>query len=193
MLSLQSALLLAVDIIVMIGIAYYFTQTSYFKDVQGNKPSSSSQMVMILVFGALAIFGTYSGVETDGAIINIRSLSPMIAGLIGGPVVGLGSGLIGGVHRYLLGGLTAFPCSLTTILGGLLGGLIYVHKKGQFVGIFWAVVFATLIQAFHMIMVALLHISPTELVISVGTPTLVATSLGMLLFALIHIKWGQPE
>ena len=105
---------------------------------------------MIAAFGAISIFGTYSGIEIMGAIANVRDLAPMIAGLIGGPWIGLSVGLIGGVHRFFLGGPTAIACALATILAGLFGGLIYVFNRGKFIGILGAVIFAALMESFHM-------------------------------------------
>jgi sigma-B regulation protein RsbU (phosphoserine phosphatase) len=66
----------------------------------------------------------------------------MIAGLVAGPFVGLAVGLIGGIHRFFLGGPTCIPCSLATILAGLFAGLIYRLNKGKLLGIIPAMVFA---------------------------------------------------
>ncbi|HMK15734.1 MAG TPA: LytS/YhcK type 5TM receptor domain-containing protein, partial [Methanomicrobiales archaeon] len=79
-------------------------------------------LAFILVFGLFSIFGTYIGTtENTGAIVNIRDLAPMVAGLVAGPYVGLAVGLIGGVHRFFMGGPSAVPCSLATVLAGFLG------------------------------------------------------------------------
>ena len=39
-----------------------------------------------------------------GGIANTRDLGPALGGLLGGPVVGIGAGLIGGVQRLAMGG-----------------------------------------------------------------------------------------
>jgi phosphoserine phosphatase RsbU/P len=86
----------------------------------------------------------------SGAIANIRDLGPMIAGLVGGPVVGVGAGLIGGVHRYFMGGFVAFPCSLATVIAGLAGGLIYTLMKGKFPRIWQVMLFTVCMELVHM-------------------------------------------
>jgi sigma-B regulation protein RsbU (phosphoserine phosphatase) len=92
------------------------------------KPELSDYIVFILVFGGFSIFGTLIGIPvTSGAISNIRDFSPIIAGLVAGPAVGMAVGLIGGIHRFSLGGLTCFPCSLATVLAGLIAGYIYIY------------------------------------------------------------------
>ncbi|EGD49902.1 signal transduction histidine kinase, LytS [Thermoanaerobacter ethanolicus JW 200] len=54
----------------------------------------------MVIFGVIGIAGTYVGVPIKDAIANSRVVGPMVAGLIGGPLVGLGAGLIAGVHRF---------------------------------------------------------------------------------------------
>ena len=88
-----------------------------------------NRAILILIFGAVSVFGTYSGIEVFGAIANVRDLGPMIGCLIGGPLIGVGAGLIGGVHRYFVGGFTCVPCSLATVFTGLFGGVIYLLKR----------------------------------------------------------------
>ncbi len=108
----------------VIVVAYLVTRSRYFAEILDKQFNFKNQAILILIFGAFSIFGTYSGIKLpSGAIANIRDLGPMIAGLIGGPVVGLGAGLIGGTHRYFLGGLTCVPCSLATVIAGLAGGI----------------------------------------------------------------------
>ncbi|MCY7433652.1 hypothetical protein MCZ49_18240, partial [Bacillus safensis] len=36
-----------------------------------------------------------------------------MGGLIGGPFVGIGAGLLAGIHRYTLGGSTALSCAIS--------------------------------------------------------------------------------
>jgi phosphoserine phosphatase RsbU/P len=72
------------------------------------------------------------GVEFMGAIINVRDLGPMVGGLVGGPVVGVGAGLIGALYRASLGGFSVVPCVLATVLAGLLGGLVWRATGGGF-------------------------------------------------------------
>jgi len=66
---------------------------------------------LIIIFGAISIFGTFSGIEVFGSMANVRDLGPMVAGLIGGSVMGLGAGIVGGLYRLSLGGFTAVPCA----------------------------------------------------------------------------------
>ncbi|MGC9444573.1 MAG: LytS/YhcK type 5TM receptor domain-containing protein [Candidatus Methanospirareceae archaeon] len=179
---------LVVNMFVIVGAAYLVTRTRYLQQIVQHQFTLLNRAVFILIFGALAIFATYAGIPVPGAIANVRDLGPMIAGLLGGPVIGLGAGLIGGVHRYFLGGLTGIPCSLATILAGLFGGLIYLRRDGTFIGVPGAVVFAALMESLHMGLILLLaeqYAEAVAVVKTISVPMVLANALGMLIFALI--------
>jgi sigma-B regulation protein RsbU (phosphoserine phosphatase) len=179
---------LVANMFVIVGVAYLVTRTRYLQQVVRHQFTLQNHAFFILVFGALAIFATYAGIPVSGAIANVRDLGPMIAGLLGGPVIGLGAGLIGGVHRYFLGGLTGLSCSLATILAGLFGGLIYLRRDGTFIGVPGAVAFAALMESLHMGLILLLAEPYTDAVAVVKTisvPMVLANALGILIFTLI--------
>jgi len=173
---------------VIIVIAYLVTHLKYFKEVLNGKLTYKNQIILILIFGTISVYSTYSGFHVVGAIANVRDLAPMIAGLIGGPIIGLGAGLIGGLHRLTIGGVTAVPCAISTILAGLFAGIIYYVNHKRFVGIWGAVIFAIVMETFHMILI-LLMVSPFsqawEIVNNIYLPMVVANAVGMLIFAIM--------
>jgi sigma-B regulation protein RsbU (phosphoserine phosphatase) len=134
------------------------------------------------IFGAFSIFGTYTGIELPGgAISSIRDLGPLVAGLVAGPVVGLGAGLIGGIQRYFIGGFTAVPCGMATVLAGLIGGIVYLINKKKVVGIFYAILAAVFVEIMHGAL-ALLIARPfddaLEVVITAIPAMMVANGMG---------------
>lgn len=174
---------------VVIVLAYVLTRTRAFTPIMKKQALNYKQQVyLVFVFGVFSIYGTLSGIEINSAIANIRDLGPAIAGLIGGPLVGIGAGLIGGIHRYSMGGLTAIPCSLSTILAGLAGGLIYKYRKNEFINVKVAVIFMSFMEAFHMGL-NLLIARPFEQVLviiqNVSLPMIFTNALGMGIFAFI--------
>jgi len=112
----------------------------------------------------------------------------MVAGLVGGPIVGLGAGLIGGLHRYLLGGFVCIPCALSTILAGLLAGIIYLINKGKLVAVWQAVLFAVFVESMHMgltLLIARPYDEALAVVQEVVLPMVGANGIGMAIFAFI--------
>lgn len=173
---------------VMMVIAYLLTGTRYFKELLEGKFTLENQAVLIIFFGAVSIYGTYSGIPILDTEANIRDIGPMVAGLAGGPVIGLGAGLIGGIHRYSMGGFTMASCSLSTVLAGLLGGVIYVLNKKKLVYVPAAIVFAVLIEAMHMgltLLIAKPFDEAVLLVSQVSLPMILANAMGVAVFVFI--------
>lgn len=182
---------LLVKLLVIIVIAYVLTRLRFFREVLEGKLTPKNQIILILIFGALAVFCTYAGFQVNGAIANVRDMAPMVAGLVGGPVVGLGAGLIGGLHRLTMGGLTAVPCAVSTILAGLIAGLIYIKNKKKFIGIWGAVIFAILMETLHMVLILILatpFAQAVEVVTKIYVPMVVGNVVGMFIFAFMITK-----
>jgi len=185
---LSSLIVLLQLMCVIIVAAYLLTRSRFFPEVLEGRPSVKVQAILIIFFGALSVYGTIAGFEVNGAFINVRDLGPMLAGLLGGPVVGLGAGLIGAIHRLTIGGFTVYSCSLATVLAGLFGGLIWLIRKRKFAGITISVIFAIAMEALHMLM-TLAICSPYEKALSVvelvSIPMIAANAAGMFVFAFI--------
>jgi len=183
---LYSLLVLLQLISVIIVVAYLLTRSRIFPEILDGCPTVKTQVILILLFGALSVYGTLSGIEFFGAPINVRDLGPMLAGLLGGPLVGLGAGLIGAAHRMTIGGFTMVPCSIATICAGLFGGLIWLFFQRKFAGTMIAVLFAIIMEGFHMTLV-LLICRPVDLAVSVvsavALPMILANAAGMFVFA----------
>jgi sigma-B regulation protein RsbU (phosphoserine phosphatase) len=171
---------------VIVVVAYLLTRSRFFSDVLDGRLTIRTQIILIAIFGALSIYGTESGVEIMGAIFNVRDLGPMVGGLVGGPVVGIGAGIIGALYRWSLGGFTVVPCSIATVLAGLFGGLIWLANHRKFPGIVVAVCFAVLMEGLHMAL-TLAICRPIEealvVVSSVALPMILANAAGMFIFA----------
>jgi phosphoserine phosphatase RsbU/P len=159
----------------------------FFKRMLTEKTTAVDQILLSILFGAFAIYGTYSGVTTSGAIANIRNLGPMMGGLMGGPWVGLASGLIGGVHRYFLGGFTCVPCGIGTTVSGLAGGILFLLWKGK-LGIWKPVLFAFIMEIADMgllLLIARPFADALKLVSVIAMPMVLADTFGVAVFAFL--------
>ena len=133
---------------ILVMIAFIFTRFPFFRDmIYQDHLNRKQQYTAILFFGFFGIIGTYSGLtlSTDSlqfnrwasdlnaneAIANSRVIGVVLAGLLGGYKVGIGAGLIAGIHRFTLGGFTAISCGLATIITGIISGMF--HRKNKHV------------------------------------------------------------
>jgi sigma-B regulation protein RsbU (phosphoserine phosphatase) len=185
--TLELLLDLVEKICVILVIAYLISRTRFFHEILDKKFTIKNMTLFILVFGALSIFGSYSGIVIDDTMGNVRDLGPIIAGLVGGPIAGVGAGLIGGLYRYFfIGGFTTIPCSMATVLAGLFAGVVYLLNKGKFIGIWKAVLFAVAIESFHMGMVLLLarpYSEAVAVISEISLPMILSNALGVLIFS----------
>ncbi|WML41752.1 sensor histidine kinase [Neobacillus sp. OS1-2] len=188
---------------ILVTIAFVLTRLQFFRGmIYQDELNGRQQLIAIIFFGFFGIIGTYSGLtlstdslqfnrwtstlHSDEAIANSRVIGVVLAGLLGGYRVGLGAGLIAGIHRFTLGGFTAISCGLATILTGLLSGLF--HRKGKHVKLRSAFLIGALAESIQMLLILLIS-KPFEkawgLVEIIGMPMISANGLGCALFLLI--------
>ncbi len=173
---------------VFLIIVYFLSRFSFFYPVFEGKASILVSIILSLVFGAMAIYGTYSSIKNSGALVNIREAAPMMAGLLGGPWVGLGAGLIGGIHRYFQEGFTAVPCALGTVLSGIAAGLFYLWANKIKMGIWRPALFAFCMQSFSMILILIIarpFDKAVTAVTNISAPMILGSTICITLFAIM--------
>ena len=176
----------------LIVIAYVLTRTKLYSQVIIEKNINiKNGILLVLIFGLFSIYGTISGIQIFDATANIRDLGPAIAGLIAGPVVGFGAGLIGAVHRFFRGGVTCVPCSVATLFAGILGGIVFLIRKKKIVTIVGGVIFAICIEILHMLIAYLWSLHTGEVAATVAIikkaiiPMIITNSIGIAIFIFI--------
>lgn len=147
--------------VVLSALIYLAERTNAARKI----PYIARQVLIGIMFGALAIMGTEFGVKIDGAVINARDASPICAGLLFGAPAGIIAGVIGGAERWLAvfwgaGEYTRLACSISTILAGVFAAVLrkymFDNKKPK-----WHYCLATAIitEVVHMLMIFLTNMS----------------------------------
>lgn len=188
---------------ILVIIAFILTRFPFFRDmIYQEQLNRKQQLIAITFFGLFGIIGTYSGqtlntdslklsrwisdLNSDDAIVNSRVIGVVLAGLLGGYKVGIGAGLIAGLHRFTLGGFTAISCGLATIIAGLLSGLF--HRKNVHIKLKSSFFIGALAETIQMLVILLIS-RPFEkawaLVEIIGIPMITANGLGCALFLMI--------
>ncbi|CAI6178044.1 Putative sensor kinase [Escherichia coli] len=143
-----------------------------------------------IVFSIFCIMGTWFGLHIDDSIANTRAIGAVMGGLLGGPVVGGLVGLTGGLHRYSMGVMTALSCMISTIVEGLLGGLVHsiLIRRGRTDKVFnpitaGAVTFvAEMVQMLIILAIARPYEDAVRLVSNIAAPMMVTNTVGAALF-----------
>ena len=175
---------------VFVVIAYIYCKSPLFKSLTTDTISAIDKVYLYIVFSCLSILGTYLGTPVHDAIANTRAIGPVLAGIIGGPILGTAVGFTGGVHRYFLGGFTAISCGLATTFAGMLGGLVHWHlsRKSSSESLFDPrIAFLAAFGAEIIEMATILLISPpfdnaVTLVKVIAVPMIASDAVGAALF-----------
>jgi len=178
---------------VFLVIAYLFSKSPAFRPLTGETLRVKHKILLYFIFSAFSIMGTYFGLPVRDAIANTRAIGAVLAGIIGGPLLGTAVGLTGGLHRYALGGFTAFSCGVSTTAEGLLGGLVHLWlmRRGQPDRIFspkvaFAATFvAEAVQMAIILLLARPFDDAVELVQVIAAPMMLANSAGYDKFGVI--------
>ncbi|WP_126425503.1 LytS/YhcK type 5TM receptor domain-containing protein [Brevibacillus marinus] len=195
-------------------LTFILTRIPLFRQLLDREVSLSTSLSFSILFGLFGIAGTYAGVVVeDGtfdpsfwimplaeeeATADASLVGVVIGGLLGGPIVGVGAGVITGLHLYGLGGFTAFACGLSAPLTGLLAGLIarffsqervISPSKALFIGMFAPILQMGLILIFA---------SPPEraslLVNTIGIPMVLTNSVAIAIFTtMIRVALKEEE
>ena len=171
------------------GFKYIFQKENYkLKDL----------FIISLIFTALAILGTYNGINVQGSLANTRIIAIVSGGVLFGPLVGITSGIISGFHRYItdIGGITAFPCFISSIFAGLLSGFFYKKISSKYKWIY-GIACGLISESFSMCLIYLLskpHNIAIGIIKKIYIPMIVGQiSIGFLISIVDAIKKEKEE
>lgn len=173
---------------VIFAIALYLLDK---KTAFGEIKKWKKQIIIGILFGALAIFATEFGINIDGAIINVRNAAPLTAALIFGGPAGIISGIIGGLYRFFAtywgaGSFSQIACTIGCILAGVLGAgcrkLMFDNKKTSWP---YGLAIGATIETLHMLLIFITNMDDVynayRIVKSCALPMIICNSLSVML------------
>ena len=180
-------------------IAFIISNLPVFrKIIQKDEFRRSDLVVLSLTFAIFGIIGTYTGTDVFGAIANTRIIGIMAGGILCGPFVGILSGIIAGIHRFLydIGGITSIPCAISTILAGFASAFIY-KKCSRFDKWFYGLIGGVVLESVEMLLILLIskpYSSALNIVKSIYFPMSLTNALGIcILILLIQKIFNEKE
>jgi two-component system, LytTR family, sensor kinase len=187
---------------VFVVIFYLYCRSPAFRPLMPDWPQPRGKVRLYLVFSGIAILGNYLGVPVVGgqAIVNARAVGAVLAGLLGGPVLGFLVGATAGVHRVTaLGGSAALAGAVATTLEGVLGGLVHLalKRKPELLMTPRVAFLTTLVgEVLHMGIVLLLtrpYSQAVAVVEAIGPPMIAMNPLGSALFMTVLLERQREE
>jgi sigma-B regulation protein RsbU (phosphoserine phosphatase) len=190
--TLTSLFLLLGTASFMIVLAFTCASFSFSKFVAA-RTGIMAKIIIGVLLGLLAIYGTLMGTKLpNGTIVNVRELAVMIAGVTGGPLTGLLAGLIGGLHRYTVGGATALPCTISTILIGIASGFVSTRMLGK-TYLLKGAALGLILESAAMGLILLL-VQPFEtavnIVSQIAVPMIAANTIGLVLWMYLFNRFN---
>ncbi|ALX77984.1 sensor histidine kinase [Cronobacter malonaticus] len=183
-------LLLLQQMCVFLVIAWVMSKTRLFIPLIQVSIRLPHKLLCYVTFSGFCIMGTYFGLHIQDSIANTRAIGAVMGGLLGGPLVGGLVGLTGGLHRYSLGGMTALSCMVSTIVEGLLGGIVHswLIRRGRTDKIFnpftagAITLVAELVQMGIILLIARPFSDALHLVQNIAAPMVVTNTIGAAMF-----------
>ncbi len=182
----------------MLICLFFLTRTRHFRQLlQQDEHSRFDLAVVTAIFSLFALFSTWSGINVEGSLVNVRVVAVMSGGILFGPWVGIPTGVIAGVHRYLIDihGITSVPCLITSIVAGFISSWIHLRiarERHWWVGI----VGGMLCESLTMLLVAL-WARPfslgLDIVSRIAMPMILGTvSIGLIVLLIRSVE-GEKE
>ncbi len=175
---------------IFLVLAYLFSKSPAFKPLTEKNLQPKNKLLLFAIFTGFSILGTYFELPVPGAVANTGAIGAVLAGLIGGPLLGIAVGSTAALHLFLLSGLAAEAYVISTCIAGMLGGLanIYLRRKNKWEQVFSpiAALLATFVAEALQMLIILLFKSPFAeawaLVRVIALPMMVANPIGAALF-----------
>ena len=168
-----------------------------------NVPEKSWQVIVGVVFGLIAIYGTEAGIPVNGAMMNVRDAAPLAAGLLFGGPAGIIAGVIGGVERWFavmwgVGAYTQVACSVATVFAGIFAALMrrYFFER-HIPNLAFSFATGAVVEVLHLMLVFVTHPEDTarafEITQACALPMITCVGLSMMLCSLAtHLLKRQP-
>ncbi len=144
-------------------------------------------LLLSVIFGGLIILSTCSGVSIGSYSLNTRVIGTISAGLLGGPLVGLYSSVIGAVYVLIFSTPRVFArgSAFATILFGLLGAGFYPYfqrGKWKYKDLFLLACFAEVCEMASLLRMTVSLKVAINAVLDVSVPMIMLNAIGIIIF-----------
>ena len=212
MLNLFVLLLERVGLIIL--VAYILMNTSYFKNMIGEREQWYVKWRLIIVFSSFALLSNFTGVAINNgevvssmiylhlgpevSLANTRVLTIGVAGMIGGPFVGLFVGVLSGIFRVYIGGADAYTYLISSIVIGLVAGYFgqRAMKSKGYLSVKQSALIGASTEVIQMICILVFSSQKAdalELVQLIALPMIIINGLGTAIFMSIIVSTVKQE
>lgn len=166
-----------------------------FKALATNNYSRKDQLVCMVIFLILGFLS--AAIINELVKCDIRIIVVIVAGLFGGPIIGIPTAILSSLILLVSDGGNAICSVVSTIVCGVISSMIYLWNGRKFLKTIPSAILLFLFIGFDMLMIILMTppSSGVPLVLEIYIPMLYAGLMGLLLFKIIiaEIKMNADE
>lgn len=151
------------------------------------KRGLKGDLFLSVIFGGLIILSTCIGVDVGSYSLNTRVIGAMSAGLLGGPLVGCYSSVIGALYVLIFSTPRVFArgSAFATILFGLLGAGFYPYfqrGKWKYTDLFLLACFAEICDMASLLRMTVSLEVAVDTIVDVALPMIIMNAVGIIVF-----------
>lgn len=187
----------------IIILAYLLVSIPRFQHLLQDRQQWNVKIQLLFIFSVFAIISNFTGVEIseneiiidqlfsqlapNSSLANTRVLTIGVSGIIGGPFVGIGVGLLSGIVRFWQGGADPHTYVISSLLIGLVSGLLgkKTIENNSLPSIKKTALFGAMMEAIQMICIVAFGSNFVEslgVVRVVAVPMMLTNSIGTAMF-----------
>ncbi|HCZ1220510.1 TPA: sensor histidine kinase [Staphylococcus aureus] len=212
MLSLTMLLLERVGLIII--LAYVLMNIPYFKNLMNRRRTWKARWQLCIIFSLFALMSNLTGIvidhqhslsgsvyfrlDDDVSLTNTRVLTIGVAGLVGGPFVGLFVGVISGIFRVYMGGADAQVYLISSIFIGIIAGYfgLQAQRRKRYPSIAKSAMIGIVMEMIQMLSILTFSHDKAyavDLISLIALPMIIVNSVGTAIFMSIIISTLKQE
>lgn len=183
------------EIFVISMVAYLYKETNKTFIDKKRKIIWKKLSFSIIVTSLIGIVCTnYLTIQLSyGISLDLRDFPIMFAGMLAGPLVGIPAGLIVGLDKFMMGGDTAIPCALGTILAGVLGSALWYLSGRKFPTIFNATILMLATGIIQICLISLMVDDSYNIVTTIAPFLIIGNTVCMVIASYIYHRYVIDE
>lgn len=185
--------LLAIILLVLIVTSHFKS----FKALLTNDYTRKDQLICMVIFLILGFLSTVFAMPIDNFDGDIRIMTVVIAGLFGGPIIGIPTAILSSLTLLAIVGGNAVYSVVPTIICGVVTSAIYVWNGRKFLRTLPSAILIFLFIGFDML--AIILMTPASIgvpmVLDIYPPMVFAGLMGIMIFKMVtaEINVGADE
>lgn len=207
MLSLTMLLLERVGLIII--LAYVLMNIPYFKNLMNRRRTWKARWQLCIIFSLFALMSNLTGIvidhqhslsgsvylrlDDDVSLANTRVLTIGVAGLVGGPFVGLFVGVISGIFRVYMGGADAQVYLISSIFIGIIAGYfgLQAQRRKRYPSIAKSAMIGIVMEMIQMLSILTFSHDKAyavDLISLIALPMIIVNSVGTAILCLLSFQ-----